>query len=505
MLDSIGDSLVLTAGKYPEKIALADYGGERFTYNRLNERVNKLANTLKDIGIRKGDKVAYLLYNCTQFVEIHYAVAKVGALGVPLNFRLTGRELLYQLNDSDSVVLFYGKEFVETVNEIRNDIGVKHYICLKGDSDSLDYEEQVQKGSSEEPEPVVNLYDECVIIYTSGTTGLPKGTVLTHRNCLFNAMNVVMGFGYRSSDIMQIIPPLFHCGSLNGALIHTILLGMTAIIHKQFSAEEALQAIMDEKMTVTWGSATIFRLLFAELEAHSYDVSTIRLLVHGGMVMPVEMKRKISILFPNATLSDTYGLTEACPNCTKLMGEDVLRKTDSVGLPLPLSDVRIFDDNGCEVAAGEVGEIATRGNFMKCYYKNEEATRESIKNGWFHTGDLGVKDEEGFISLVDRKKDMISPGGENVYSREVEDVIELYPDVFEVAVIGLPDEKWGEKVVAVIAPMPGKEINEQELMHHCRKNLAGFKCPRVIKYEQELPKNASGKILKRVLIEKYVS
>ena len=502
MLDSIGDSLTLTAGKYPEKLAIANYGGERFTYRQLNERVNRLADRLKAWGVQKGDKVAYLLFNCTQFVEIHYAVAKAGAVGVPLNFRLTGRELLYQLNHSDSTILFCGTEFVETVSTIANETKVKYFVSLKGHAGFRDYEEELQKGRPQEPAVDLNLYDDCVIIYTSGTTGAPKGAVLTHRNCLFNAMNNVMGFGYRHSDIMQVVPPLFHVGSLNGAMIHTIMLGMSAIIHKQFSAEEMLRAIQEEKITVTWGPATIFRLLLTEQEAKGYDVSTIRMLINGGMAMPAEMKKQVLKLFAGATLSDTYGLTEACPNCTNLFGSDVLRKTGSVGLPLPLSDVRIVDDDGREVAPGQVGEIATRGNIMKGYYKNAQATKDAVKDNWLLTGDLGIKDAEGFISIVDRKKDMICPGGENVYSREVEDVIQLYPDVFEVAVIGLPDEKWGEKVTAIIVPKPGTEIDEEELMKHCRKNLAGYKCPRVIKYESDLPKNPAGKILKRVLIDK---
>ncbi|MGO9138105.1 MAG: acyl-CoA synthetase [Syntrophales bacterium] len=505
MLDSIGDSLTLTAGKYPRKTALKNYGGESLTYSHLNERVNRLANAMRDLGIKKGDKVAYLLFNCSQFVEIHYAVAKAGAVGVPLNFRLTGRELSYQLKNSDSVILFCGPELLETVNAIRGDTEVKHYICTEGGLGYMDYEKLLAKGSSKELGMDINLYDNCVIMYTSGTTGFPKGAILTHRNCLFNAMNNVMSFGYLHSDIMQIIPPLFHAGSLNGAMIHTVLLGMTAIIHKQFSAKEALQAIQEEKITITWGPATIFRALLMEQEAGGFDVSTIRLLINGGMAMPAEMKMKVLQCFPGATLSDTYGLTEACPNCTNLQGEDVLRKTGSVGLPLPLSDVKIFDHNGRELAAGQVGEIVTRGNFMKGYYNNDQATLESVKNGWLHTGDLGMKDDEGFVSLVDRKKDMISPGGENVYSREVEEIIALHPDVYEVAVIGLPDEKWGESVAAVIVPKPGKQIDEKELIQFCRKSLAGYKCPRTIKYEGDLPKTPSGKILKRVLIEKYKS
>ena len=505
MLDSIGDSLALTAGKYPDKIALVDYGGSRFTYRELNERVNRLANALIGLGVRKGDRVAYLFFNCSQFVETHYAVAKAGAVGVPLNFRLVGRELAYQINNADAAALVYAPEFAQTVNAIRPDVpGVKLLICGgDGGEGVFNYDALIQEGSPAEPGVAVNLYDENVILYSAGTTGLPKGSVLTHKNSLFNGLTMLIDYGFKHDDLFQVIPPLYHSASLNGVMVSSVLAGGTAVVHKQLSPQQMLQAIQEYKITCTWGPATMWRMVIGYPEIGRYDLSSVRLVINGAMYMPAEMRKAVLAHFPNAVMGDTYGMTEASPCTTILRPGDALRKPASVGVPLTVCDVKIFNEQGEEVPPGVVGEIVNRGNFMKGYYKNEEATAQAIRGGWFYTGDLGMKDEEGFIYLVDRKKDMIVSGGENVYSREVEEVIAAHPGVFEVAVIGLPDEKWGEVVTAVIAPAPGKQITGQEIIDYCRQNLAGYKCPKVIKFAEMLPKNPAGKILKRELKELY--
>ena len=504
-IDSIGDTLTITAGKYPDRTAMVNYGGSSLTYREFNERVNKLANALIALGVEKGEKVAYLFLNCSEFLEAHYAVAKSGAVGVPLNFRLTGRELAYQINNADSVCVVYGPEFAETIDSIRQEVTrVSHFICNgKGGDDVLKYEDLIAAAGPDDPGVEVSLYDENLILYTAGTTGLPKGSVLTHRNHLFNAMTMVMDYGLRGDDITQIVPPLYHSASLNGFAITSVLLGAKMVIHKQFSPQEMLQAIQDQKITCTWGPATIWRMVIGHPDIDKYDTSSIRLLVNGAMYMPAEMRKEVLSHFPNAVMGDTYGMTEASPCTTILRPEDVLRKPATVGVPLTVCDVKIFNDRGEEVPRGSIGEIVNRGNFMKSYYKNDEATAESIKGGWFYTGDLGIKDEEGFITLVDRKKDMIVSGGENVYSKEVEEVIAGYPDVFETAVIGLPDEKWGEVVTTVIAPMPGKQIKSEDIIEYCRKNLAGYKCPRIVKFVESLPKNPAGKIVKRELKEMF--
>ncbi len=504
-IDSIGDTLTLTAGKYPDKTAIINYGANSFTFREFNDRVNMLANALIALGIRKGDRVAYLFFNSSQFMETHYAVAKAGAVGVPLNFRLVGRELAYQINQSDSICVIFGTEFKEVMGKIKQELpGVKYFIYDGAqEKDLLGYEKLIAGSKPTEPGVEVNLYDENLILYTAGTTGLPKGAILSHRNSLFNGITMVMDYKFRSDDIFQIIPPLYHSASLNAFAVTGVLLGTTMVIHKQVNPKEILASIQDSKVTCTWGPATLLRMTISYPEIKKYDLSSVRLVINGAMYMPAEMRKEVLFHFPNAVLGDTYGMTEASPCTTILPPSDALRKPASVGIPLTVCDVKIFNEQGEEMPTGEVGEIVNRGNFMKGYYKNEEATAQAIKGGWFYTGDLGRKDEEGFIYLVDRKKDMIVSGGENVYSKEVEEVIALHPKVFEVAVLGLPDPKWGEVVTAAVAPMPGKEITEQEIIEHCRKNLAGYKCPKMVKFVEALPKNPAGKIMKRELKEKF--
>lgn len=506
-VNSLGDSLTLTAGKFPEKTALINFGGARFTWREFNIRVNKLANSLIKLGISKGDKVAYLFYNGSRFSETHYAVAKVGAVGVPLNFRLTGRELSYQIENADTICIVYGNEFIETINSIKGNLSkVKLFVCDgEGGESVLNYEDLISGADPEEPDVKVSLDDENLILYTSGTTGVPKGAVLTHKNSLFNGYTMIMDYQLTHDDIVQVAPPLYHSASLNGFLVTAVILGATMVLHKQVIPRDMFQAIQDEKITKTWGPATMWRMLINDPAVNEYDLSSTRLVVNGAMYMPAHMRKQLLSHFPNAEMGDTYGMTEASPCTTILRPKDALRKPASVGVPLTVCDVKIFNEKGEELPANETGEIVNRGNFMKGYYKMPEETEAVIKDGWFYTGDLGMKDEEGFIYLVDRKKDMIVSGGENVYSKEVEEVISTHPKVLEVAVIGLPDEKWGEVVTAVVASRPEEEITEEEIIEYSKKSLAGYKCPKIVKFIDNIPKNPAGKIVKSKLKKLYSS
>ncbi len=499
MLDSIGDVLTLTAAKFPQKTAVVNYGGTSLTFSQLHERTNRLANALKGLGVRKGDRVAYLFPNTSTFFEVHFAVAKAGAVGVPLNVRLVGRELHYQIDHADAVCVLFHEAFRETVLSIKDDLPkVRAFICQGQEDDGiLSYESVLQQGEPKEPNETVRLYDQNVVLYTAGTTGVPKGAILSHKNSLFNAMAMIMDYGMRHDDVLQVVPPLYHSASLNGFAVTGVLLGATQVLHATVDLGQIFQSIQDHKVTFTWGPATLWRMLLAYPDRGLYDTSSVRMVINGAMYMPADMRRAVLEMFPNAQMGDTYGMTEASPCTTILRPEDVLRKPASVGVPLTICDVKIFDDNGHELPPGQVGEIVNRGNFMMGYDKNPQATSEAIRNGWYYTGDLGMKDEEGFIYLVDRKKDMIVTGGENVYSREVEEVIASHPAVFETAVIGLPDERWGERVTAVVVPRPGTVVSEEDILAHCRKNLAGYKCPKAVIFRDELPKSAAGKILKK--------
>jgi acyl-CoA synthetase (AMP-forming)/AMP-acid ligase II len=316
---------------------------------------------------------------------------------------------------------------------------------------------------------------------------------------------MIMDYQLTHDDIVQVAPPLYHSASLNGFLVTAVILGATMVLHKQVIPRDMFQAIQDEKITKTWGPATMWRMLINDPAVNEYDLSSTRLVVNGAMYMPAHMRKQLLSHFPNAEMGDTYGMTEASPCTTILRPKDALRKPASVGVSLTVCDVKIFNEKGEELPANETGEIVNRGNFMKGYYKMPEETEAVIKDGWFYTGDLGMKDEEGFIYLVDRKKDMIVSGGENVYSKEVEEVISTHPKVLEVAVIGLPDEKWGEVVTAVVAPMPDEKITEEEIIEYSRKSLAGYKSPKIVKLIDNIPKNPAGKIVKSKLKKLYSS
>ncbi len=499
MLDSVGDALALTAAKYPEKPALIEVGGERFTYDRLNRRVNRLANALIAMGFQKGDKIAYLFANTHHFVECHFAVAKSGGVGVPLDVRLVGRELAYQIENSDAVCVIYSGLFSDAVNQARIHLTKARVFICDGDSgrDARDYEPIFDNKADHEPKADVTLYDDHLILFTAGPGGRPSGAVLRHKNSLFNGLSMVMDVGFRRDDIFQVIPPLFHPLSLNAICIPAILTGATLVLHPRFEPRDALAAIQEERITITWGPAILLRMLIEEPEFERFDTSSVRLMVNGAMTMPAEMRRQVLSKFPSVCIADTYGMTEASPCCTILPPDRALDKPASVGLPLSLCDVKIFGEDEKELPPGEIGEIVTRGNFMRGYYEDAPATAGAIRNGWFYTGDLGKKDEEGFIYLVDRKKDLISTGGENVYSREVEEAIGLHPHVFEVAVVGVPDEKWGETVAAVVAVAPGTALTGEDLAAHCRIQLADYKRPRIYKFVEFLPKSAAGEVLKR--------
>ena len=499
-IDSVGDMFALTAAKYPDKTALV-FQDERFTYGELNARVNRLARALTAAGVRKGDKVAFLFMNSPEFVVTWLAVAKAGAVGVPLNYGLVPRELKYQIGQADAVAIVFSPLFMERILAIRDDLPqVRTYLC-NGENGTLDFETLSAGYPPDEPEVDVSLYDANLILYTAGTTGVPKGAVLTHRNSLFNAFTCCLDYRFTCDDVLQIVPPLFHAAAVNCMLLPGLVLGCTIAIHLRFDPEDMLRTIQQEAVTVTWGPAILWRTLLAYPDFAKYDVRSVRLLGNGGMAMPGEMREKLLAHFPCAAMMDIYGMTELSPAATLLRPEAALAKPLSVGTPMTLTDVRIFDWRGREAAVGEVGEIAVRGNALDGYYKMPEETGQAVKGGFFRTGDLGKRDEDGFITLVDRKRDVITTGGEQVYSREVEEVLQANPRIKESAVIGVADEKWGERVVAIVSLR--QETTPDALLAWCRENLAAYKCPRQIHIVNDIPRNAAGKVVKGELRKRF--
>jgi acyl-CoA synthetase (AMP-forming)/AMP-acid ligase II len=405
-------------------------------------------------------------------------------------------------------MLLYGSEFDETLRAIRNRlVSVRHFVSpgSTGSSMAIEYEAFLagDHPAITIPASLVSENDPCQLMYTSGTTGKPKGATLTHRNILWNFYNTIWAREDKAGERAIIVGPLYHTAALNNHLTIQVALGGTSIIIRKFEPESLLQTIENEKATIVSGAPALFNMLLQHPNAHQYDTRSITKCTSGSDKLPMEIKKRLLKFFPNIKgVYDVYGLTEASPGISILNAADSMRKDGSVGKILPFVDARIVDKENNSLPPGEVGELICRGpNVMQGYHRNPRATGESIQNGWLFTGDLARMDDEGFLYIVDRKKEMIVSGGENIYPREIEEVIIRHPSVADVAVIGIPHPMWGETVKAFVVPGPGQIINEKEIIDFCKKYLASYKKPTVVTFLPEIPRNPSGKALKRLLKE----
>lgn len=491
--------LLRNVHEHPHKIAII-FGQKRFTYKEFNERVNRLANALLSLGLVKGDKVAYLLHNCSEFAEISLALSKIGALAVPLNFRLQEEELKYILDNADASFFFFGSELAEVSQRLIPRLPkIRNYLKIGEDGE---YEKILSLSSPEEPPILVNEDDEHSIMYTSGTTGFPKGVVHTYKSRLWNSLNMLVDTGLRSTDIMAIITPLFHIAAGHTMLLSTIFIGGTVVILPTFSLPEFFEVIEQEQITAFFAVPTMFMRMLEHPQFKNYNLSSLRFLFTGGAVTPIELKERIRQNFPQATLDDLMGLTEGGPLTTFLPHRDALRKPGSVGRAHFSQMVRVVNEQGEDVKGDEVGEIIVKGPaVMKEYYKNPEATAQALRKGWLYTGDLARVDAEGYHYLAVRRADLIISGGENIYPAEVENVLHLHPAVQEAAVIGVKDKEWGERVMAVVVLR--EKVSAEELINFCRERLARYKCPRQVAFVEELPKNQLGKILYKELRNRF--
>jgi fatty-acyl-CoA synthase len=501
----LGEIVARNARKFPGKCALKWAGGER-SYGEMNSRINALAHVFMGMGVGKGDKVGVLLANGPEIIECCYAAFKIGAVAVPLNFRLSGTELEYIIHNAESRVLVLGKEFTETVRDIRANLPLVGNLVVAGapgSGDMHELESLIGRHPRQEPQIEIEDDDDALILYTSGTTGRPKGAVMSHKAFLLNALTWSMAYHAQFEDKLLCIPPLFHVASL-GYTLSQFYVGATVHIESSFDPKRTWEIVDREKITTLFLVPAMWIALLQVEGFHSYDRSSLRILNTGAAIMPVEVKKRVLDTFPNAGIFDCFGQTEMSGGVTILDARDALRKPGSVGKAVPLVEILLVDDQEREVRVGEVGEAVYRGpTVTKGYYRNVEATREAMKGGWFHSGDLLRQDSEGFYYVVDRKKDMIISGGENIYPAEVEEVLYSHPEVLEAAVIGIPDTKWGESVKAVLALKPGKRLSEEEVIEFCKTKLASYKKPKSVEFVDALPKSAAGKILKTVIREKY--
>ncbi len=510
---NFGQILKVNAKKFPRTAALKD-AKRSFTYPEVNARVNRLANALLSLGLAKGDKVAVLMENSIEIVEVYLATAKTGLVIVPINFRLVSREIEYILNNSDAKALIVDDEFTNQIDPIKgkcSNILPDSYIVVGQPVEGYRrYDDFMASGTEQEPDCEVLPEDVWILIYTSGTTGRPKGVIRTHESHIaFYLINAV-DFGFSEHDVCMNVMPLCHINSTFFTFTFTYI-GASVYIHpaRSFRAEEILQIVEREKITFISLIPTHYNLILnVSEEGRKCDVSSIRKLLCSSAPVRRSMKKAIMEFFPGVELYEGYGSTEA-GIVTVLKPEDQMRKLGSIGFESLGTDfVKILDEDGNQVPVGEVGEIYSRGPMLfREYYKLPEKTAAAFNGQWFSAGDMGRQDEEGYYYIVDRKDNMIITGGEHVYPSEVEEIIGSHPDVFDVAVIALPDPKWGEKVVAVVIPREGATITEEELLSWCRDEMAAYKRPKQIFFigQDEMPRTATGKILHRKLRERYGS
>lgn len=491
----------------PEKIALVHKERE-ISFGELDIITNKLASGLMAKGIGKEKRIALICPNIPEFVISYFAVLKTGAVVIPVNFLFKGDELKHVLEHSEATSVIIAAPFLSTLLSIRKELPVLKNIITFGIEppapDIISYEKLIKEGS---PEPVLHKSDKddvAVILYTSGTTGKLKGAMLTHNNIYFDAKaaNDVAKRG--PSDCILIVIPLFHSYAMTGCMILGLICGAKLVLMEKFVPGDTLKAIEEHKVTIFMAVPAIYGALLLQSRSFSKDSSkSMELCVSGGAPMPEQLHKAFEERFETIIIEGD-GPTECSP-ITSLNPVDGKRKVGSIGLPLPGVEMKIVDENNKEVPDETVGEIVVKGpNVMKGYLNDPEATEESIIDGWFHTGDLGKRDEEGYFYIVDRKKDLIITGGMNVYPREIEEILFKHPSVKEASVTSIPDYIRGEVPQAFVVLHEGEEIEEKELISYCKKNLAKFKVPKKVTFMDILPKSYTGKVLKRMLREKAV-
>ncbi|TYO97028.1 class I adenylate-forming enzyme family protein [Desulfallas thermosapovorans] len=479
------------------------------TWRVFDEKANRLANLLLKRGIKKGDKVAILLMNCLEWLPIYFGILKTGAIAVPLNFRYTAEEIKYCLDLSETSALIFGPEFVDRMEAIYDRIPNVKLLLFAGENRPIfaeSYDRLTANCSSEPPQIELSDEDDAAIYFSSGTTGFPKAILHTHRSLVSACVTEIKHHGQRRDDNFLCIPPLYH----TGAKMHwfgSLLSGSKAVLLRGVKPEWILKTVSEEKITIVWllvpwAQDILDALDRGDVRLEDYDLSQWRLMHIGAQPVPPSLIRRWKKYFPNHLYDTNYGLSESIgPGCVHL-GVENIHKVGAIGIPGHNWEVKITDENGLPVSRGEVGELVVKGpGVMKCYYNDPEATAAVLKDGWLFTGDMARMDEDGFIYLVDRKKDVIISGGENIYPVQIEDFLRAHDAIKDVAVIGLPDKRLGEIAAAIIELKPGCTCTEEEIKEFCAP-MPRYKRPRKIIFDQ-VPRNPTGKIEKPRLREKY--
>jgi fatty-acyl-CoA synthase len=503
---TLADLLHRTAKRLPHKTAVI-CGATRWTFAQFDALVDRLAAGLADEGVGHGSRVAVLARNSHGFAALRFALARLGAVLVPINFMLKAEEVAYILRHAQAQVLATDSGLAELARSAAaQETAVRQFLWLPSEDPTqpvagmLSFETLAATTTPPPATPQLAPTDLAQIVYTSGTESMPKGAMLTHDAVIWQYASCAVDASIAVGDVMLHALPLYHCAQLDVFFGPCVYVGATSIITSKPTPDNLLPLLAEHRISSFFAPPTVWIALLRSPLFDGTDLSRLAKGYYGASIMPVEVLRELAQRLPNVGFWNLYGQTEIAPLATMLGPEDQLRKPGSCGRAVLNVETRVVDDAMRDVAPGEVGEIVHRSpHLMLGYFHDDEKTRAAFEGGWFHSGDLATIDDEGFITVVDRKKDMIKTGGENVASREVEEMIYRLAGVSEVAVVGVPHPKWVEGVVAVIVPKPGAQLSEADVMAHCQQHLAGFKAPKAVVFTQALPKNPSGKLLKREL------
>ena len=504
--NGLGEVLRRSAARFRDKTAIID-GETRWSFREFDDVCTRVAAGLAGHGVAKGDRVALLSRNSAEFAAIAWGAARLGVVLVPINFMLTADEVGYILRDSEPVAVITQPEFLDTATEAIEASGQDVATRVVTGEEAAGWAPFADLAGTDpagwEP-PVVADDDPIRLMYTSGTESRPKGALLTSRALQAEYLSAIIDGGMGGDDVDLHTLPLYHCAQLDCFLGPDIMLGATSIILPAPDPATVLAAIAEHGVTKYFAPPTVWIGLLRHADFDGTDLTSLRKGYYGASPMPVEVLKEIQQRLPEVDLWNFYGQTELAPVATILPPHEQLSHAGSAGKPVLMVETRLVDDDGHEVPVGEIGEVVHRSPQIAAgYWRNEEKTAEAFAGGWFHSGDLAIADDEGRITIVDRKKDMIKTGGENVASREVEEAIYSHPDVAEVAVFALPDPKWVEAVTATIVARDGASLTVESVMEHCAGVLAPYKRPKRVEIVEALPKNPSGKILKRQLREMF--
>jgi fatty-acyl-CoA synthase len=499
--DGLGSWPARRARMSPERIALK-HDGDAVSYGELADRVRRLAHALLDLGVGVGDRVAYLGPNQPAFLECLFATGAVGGVFVPLNIRLAPAELAYMLDDSQTSVLFVDESLAGLAAELGELRTVRRRISTGG-GQSGEYGQLLAAATDISlPAVDVSLDDVCMIMYTSGTTGQPKGAMLTHGNLTWNCYNLLLDLDLTGAEVALVSAPMFHTAALNHTALPVFLKGGTSVLVGKFDPASSFDLIAEHRITLMFGVPAMFQQIALSDRWATADLSSLRILHCGGSPVPEALIRTYQDR--GLTFVQGYGMTESSPGVMVLRPEDTIRKVGSAGKPHFFTEARIVSPDGHDVADGQSGEIVVRGpNVMKGYWNRQTDTDAALADGWLHTGDIGIQDQDGFFFIVDRVKDMIISGGENIYPAEVERVLHEHPAIAECCVVGVQDERWGEVGRAIVVPKAGTTIDPDEVLAFLTARLAKYKVPKTVVTAQMLAHNATGKLRRNDIKQEY--